>query len=70
MDAFMKIWPILAFMVVQTIAAVWWASKMDEKVRRLEEDVEGHNGLSDRISKMEGKLDAILDALKSKRGRA
>lgn len=64
----LQFWPVIAFMVVQTVTIAWWASKIHEKVRRLEEDMEGHEGLTERFGKMEVKLDTILSVL-SKGGK-
>jgi hypothetical protein len=66
-DVIFKIWPLLAFIIVQSLAAVWWAASISKTVTRLEKDMEAQDGLGERIAKMEGKLDAILDALRDRK---
>lgn len=32
-------WPVLSFLIVQTLAAVWWAASMSSSVKNMKEDI-------------------------------
>ena len=32
-------WPVLSFLIVQTLAAVWWAASMSSSVKNIKEDI-------------------------------
>lgn len=74
MDAFVKIWPLLAFIIVQSFAAVWWASSISKTVQRLEKDMEARADDGEDIAAMKAtlkgmneKLDMVLTAINSRR---
>jgi hypothetical protein len=50
---FMEIWPILAFLTVQTVAAVWWAATQTQRINQLEKDATNHSGHGESIARFE-----------------
>jgi glycine cleavage system regulatory protein len=74
MNLLLEIWPIVAFMILQSGGALWWASKINNKVDRLEKDMDARSGDGEKIAKMEAtlegmnqKLDLLVQAINNRR---
>lgn len=73
-EAIQSLWPVLAFMGVQTVTVTWWAATQTQRVARLEDDAKNHNGLGERMAKLEttlenvqGMLEQLVEDLKPRR---
>ena len=53
-------WPVIVFAVIHTTAAVWWASRIEERLQSLPEDRQREFMLRDeRISSLDRKMDTM-----------
>ncbi len=39
MDILVQIWPIIAFMIGQTVAGIWWAATVSADIRYIKEEI-------------------------------
>jgi phosphoenolpyruvate synthase/pyruvate phosphate dikinase len=76
MEDALKVWPILAFMIAQTVAVTWWAATINGKVVQLEKDRDALSNHGERMVAIEaamthisGKLDELVTELGSWRKR-
>jgi hypothetical protein len=52
---------ILIGLAIQTSSAVWYASKLDSRVAALEAKQSSNDSLTERLTRVETKLDFIID---------
>ena len=62
-------WPLIAFAVVHTTAVVWWASRIDERLRMMPEDRKREFAIRDeRIMSLDKKVDTMERVLTGSMG--
>ena len=55
-------------LALQTAAIVWWAAGMAQRVQELEAKVSGMTGYSDRLTRMETRLDGLKEGVAEIKG--
>lgn len=73
MELLLGIWPVLAFIAVQTVAIAWWAATITAKVNQLDKDMGDLSGSGERFVRIETLLQELnkkFDTMnQTKRGR-
>jgi hypothetical protein len=61
MNTLLDIWPVIAFMGVQTVAITWWAATTTSRLAVTERQIENYSEHGDRM----GRIEASIAGLKS-----
>ena len=73
---FLEIWPILAFLTVQTVGITWWAATVSQRLKQAELELASRTslGLGERMTKIEvtmisidEKMGEIKEVIKARR---
>jgi len=54
---------LIATLAVQTLLGVWWLAQLGERVNTLERRAEASSSISDRLTRVEVKVDTALDVI-------
>ena len=63
MEDVLRVWPIIAFMALQSAAAIWWAATINSKVVQLEKDRDDFKGHGERMIRLEAAIEHMASKI-------
>ena len=63
MDIFLQAWPLAAWLLGLTVAGVWWAATINQRVKELEDKAKAHASHGNDIVQIKSALEHVVEKL-------